>query len=143
ARETAETSPWRTIRVPAELDMPQIDITKRWLESVRVAEHTDFFDLVLRTFGVRIAPTGVKTWFVLYTLRGERRKRRLRLGSFPSLSVEQARLDAMAAIVVVGRGGDPKLVAETGGILFADLAKLYLERHAKPRKRSWKRDQQV
>lgn len=123
--------------------MPKINITERWLRAKNVSERTDFFDVGYATFGVRIAPTGRKTWFLLYNVRGERKKRRLQLGEFPGVTLEVAKVAADQAVAIVSRGGDPKFVAEVGGILFGDLARLYLERHSKLRKRSWKRDEQV
>jgi integrase len=123
--------------------MPEVTITKRWMESVRVAERTDFFDSELKTFGVRVSPTGTKTWFVLYTLKGEPRKRRLRIGPWPAFDIEKARTAAMKAIVTVNEGGDPKLIADVGGITFGELAVLYLSRYARPNKRSWKKDQAI
>jgi integrase len=123
--------------------MPRVALTDRWIRTVRVAQRTDFFDVALPTFGVRIAPTGHRSWFVLYSLRGERRKRRLALGTYPAIPLSEARRDALTAIASVVRGEDPKLATEVGGITFGDLARLYMERESKPKKRSWKRDQQA
>ena len=123
--------------------MPTVELTDRWLRYHKVAQRTDFFDDGLRTFGVRISPSGRKVWFVLYSVRGERRKRRLVLGRYPARGLAEAREAARAAIQVVEKGGDPKLVAEVGGITFGELAAEYMARHARPKKRSADRDQQI
>jgi integrase len=52
-----------------------------------------------------IQPTGVKSWAYRYRIRGKSRK--LTLGSFPALSLTEARQKAADAAVKVQRGDDP------------------------------------
>jgi Arm DNA-binding domain len=52
-------------------------------------------------FGVRVAPSGLKTWILRYRSRG--RKRRLKLGNLPSVSLADARRHARQALGVEHR----------------------------------------
>lgn len=61
-------------------------------------------------FGLRVQPTGVKTFILRYRPRGAGRgtnQRTLTLGRFPALTPEQARDLATAALARVVSGGDP------------------------------------
>ncbi len=114
----------------------------RALQSID-GKRTEYFDQSLPGFGVRVSPSGHKS-FCLFYRRG-RRLRRYTLGRFPALSLAQARGLARNALVEVARDGDPALKkAETRRAeTFAELADEYLERHAKPNKKSWRQDQRV
>jgi len=78
---------------------------------------------------------------VLY--RRGRRLRRYTLGCFPPLSLRQARKMAKVALAEAAMGGDPaaRKSEERRAGTFAELAAEYLERHARPNKRSWKEDE--
>ena len=104
-------------------------------------ERTEYFDKLLPGFSVRVAPTGRKTFCVLY--RRGRRLRRYTLGSYPPLNLSQARAMAKAALAQAAMGGDPaaRKIEERQAGTFAELAAEYLERYAKPNKRSWKEDE--
>lgn len=86
---------------------------------------------------------GAKTWSVRY--RAGRRQRRLTIGTYPTLTLADARKRAKEALKQVEDGIDPgevkqaRLDAET----VAALADTYISRHAKPKKRSWKNDQRI
>ncbi|MEQ8710963.1 MAG: pentapeptide repeat-containing protein [Rhodospirillales bacterium] len=60
-------------------------------------------------FGLRVAPSGRKSWIYLY--RHDGRARRLTLGVFPALSCAEARTLFAAARDVVAAGGDPAAVS--------------------------------
>ncbi len=70
------------------------------------------------------------------------RPRRLSLGPFPAVTVEQARREVMRLDAEVAAGGNPaddRRRAREEATL-GELFDAYLERYAKPRKRSWKQD---
>ena len=73
-------------------------------------------------------------------------KRRLTLGTYPALSLADAREKAGEALHAVQyESADPaarKRLAHTAET-FAELAAQYLERHAKRTKRSWRKDLQI
>lgn len=81
-------------------------------------------------FGVRVWPSGKKTFFVVYRFRG--RERFMSLGAYGVITLPQARDLARAVKVQVASGNDPlrERKQRNEGQTFADLAKVYLERHA-------------
>ena len=56
-------------------------------------------------FGVRVLPSGVKTWFYIYRFDGKRRF--LNLGHYPLLSLAEARKKHREALLMVEHGVDP------------------------------------
>lgn len=66
-------------------------------------------DSELSGFGVRVMPSGVRTYFVRYRVGGGRRApmRRLTIGRHGHLTPEQAREAARRALAAVALGGDP------------------------------------
>src|SRR5438093_1328370 len=100
------------------------------------------WDTLVRRFGLRLSAGGAKTWLVKYRLAG--RARWFTLGTFPLLSLSDARAKAKAALVQVAQGVDPasEKHAARKAVTVGELAALYVEKHARPNKRSWKRDEQ-
>lgn len=108
-------------------------------------------------FGVRILPSGRKTFFFMYSVDGHRKF--LNLGEYPATTLKQAREDYEQARQQVKalKAGKPEGVdpveerknksnereehrkAPTVKILVED----YIERHAKRFKRSWEKDEQI
>ena len=68
---------------------------------------------------------------------------RVTIGTFPDKSVENARKRAREIKAELDRGENPndKLRQQRQEMTFADLFEVYLERHAKVKKRTWKEDQ--
>jgi integrase len=103
----------------------------------------EIFDSTLPGFGIRVSKGGRKAWVLLYRVHGH--KRRLTLGSYPALSLSDARAAARKAMQAVQRGDDPALEKKhkkaTQPATFGELATEYIERYAKVRKRSWKNDE--
>src|SRR5262245_4201871 len=102
------------------------------------------FDEALPGFGLRVAAGGTKAWVVVWHRAG--RVRRLTLGRYPIMSLADARAKAKAALAaVVVHGEDPaaKKRAERQAPTFKDVVTEYLEKHAKPRKRSWRADERM
>ena len=91
-------------------------------------------------FGIRVWPSGRKTWAIRYHVG--RRVRRLTLGPYTTLSLADARELAREKQRVVLRGGDPaeEKVQRRKAKTVGELAELYIAKHAKPKKRSWKQD---
>ncbi|MGI8841056.1 MAG: integrase arm-type DNA-binding domain-containing protein [Caulobacteraceae bacterium] len=87
---------------------------------------TFLWDGELRGFGIRAIPSGLKT-FVLQYRNAEGRSRRIVLGRFGVLTVEQARDKAKIKLGAVADGGDP---AEEAGpretITVAEICDWYL-----------------
>jgi integrase len=124
--------------------MPTISLTDRGVKSLKPqALQVDYFDEDLAGFALRISPGGRKTWTVLY--RHNRRLRRMTIGTLSSMGLAKARDQARGVLRAAARGEDPAgekrraAKAET----FGELADLYLEKHAKVHKRSWKEDERI
>ena len=125
--------------------MPTVNLTDRKLRSlVSKDQRTDFYDKSLSCFGVRVTPTGRKS-FILRYRNADGRERRMTLGKYPALSLADARDRARIILAEVARGMDPAGIAAARrrAPTFRELADEYLERYAKPRKRSWDYDRRM
>src|SRR6266571_7011557 len=125
--------------------MPQHHFTARWVDAVKPSEsgRADYFDTHAPNVGLRVAEGGRKTWFVMYRIHG--RLRRLTLGTYPALSLADARDKALKAKHDVAEGDDPATAKQQArhAPLLADIAAEYLERHAKIHKKSWRGDKRM
>ena len=98
-------------------------------------------------FAIRIFPSGQKSWVFFYYF--ESRKRRMTFGNYPKLSLANARKAHRQALSMVANGHDPGLIKQNQKLeartcsTIEDLIEEYLEKWAKPRKRSWKADEKV
>src|SRR5512139_3648314 len=83
-------------------------LTKRVVERASAARDRDvwLWDTELRGFGVRIKPSGVRSYVVQYRNAGGR-TRRLALGRHGVLTAEQARDMARQRLADAKRGVDP------------------------------------
>lgn len=81
------------------------------------------YDAALRGFGVRVAPSGVKTWFVMKRVGG--RMVRGTVGRFPEMSLRDARLKAEEMLGEMAAGDLPR-----NGVTprFQDVLDQWLER---------------
>ncbi len=73
------------------------------------------------------------------------RRRRVSLGTYPAMSLADARRRARQVLGEVASGQDPGQVrqdARAAGT-FRDLAQLYLDKHARVKKRSWRQDRRI
>lgn len=98
-------------------------------------------------FGVRVYPSGKKSWVFLYRYHGK--ARRMTLGEFPHLSLAKAHVKHAEAAALLREGIDPgrlDIVAKEvkrQAPTVDELAEEYLEKWARPRKRSWREDQRI
>jgi integrase len=94
------------------------------------------WDDKLKGFGVRVKPTGRKTYLVQYrNVNG--RTRRFTLGPHGVLTATQARKAALKVLAEAARGRDPSAErrAKRASTMVAGLAERYLEEHARPKKK--------
>lgn len=98
-------------------------------------------------FGMRVATSGEKSWIFFYSFEG--RKRRMTLGSYPALTLADARKKHRDALRLLEKGKDPGLEKQSQKIdarlslTVEDLITEYIEKWAKPRKRSWEADKRL
>jgi integrase len=96
-------------------------------------------------FGIRIATSGGKSWVWLYHHNG--RPRRLTLGSYPRMGLADAHVKLADARRQLAQGIDPGEIqvrnrkAERVAETVAELVEAYLEKWARPRKRSADEDE--
>ncbi len=125
--------------------MPVIKMTDRAVKATKAPTigQVDYFDQSLPGFGLRVSYGGRKAWILLYR-RGQM-KRRMTLGTYPSLSLSKARERANGVLRDVALGKDPAMdkAAHRKSETVADLAREYLENHAKKKKRSWRHDERT
>lgn len=98
-------------------------------------------DDVVRGLGVRVTASGAKSFIFEARIKG--RPRRMTLGGWPDLTVVLARQKATEIRGRIALGEDPATEAEAARKepTFGDLTDMYLERHARPHKRSAKQDE--
>jgi integrase len=106
----------------------------------------DYFDPERKPagFGVRVSYKGTKTWIFMYRYNGS--KRRMNLGRLGALGLAAAREHALDAAEMARKGGDPasdRKANRTRVESVRELATAYIAEYAKPRKRSWKKDEQI
>jgi integrase len=91
--------------------MPVLKLTKRSVDALEATERPYIaFDSTLHGFGLRVMPSGVKTFIFEYRPHGGGRaiaKRRLKIGRLGALTVDEARERAKAASAGVTGGADP------------------------------------
>lgn len=108
------------------------------------AERYELFEAGCPGFGIRISPQGRKTFIYLYRFQGK--PKRLTLGTYPTASLADAHLWYAQARKLLNQGGDPGAIEqsrqekERRAPAVAALVDEYMERHAKPKKRSWRED---
>jgi integrase len=97
--------------------------------------------------GVRVSPKGRKSFVYMYRFEG--RSRFLTLGDYPRMTLAKAHIEHAEAMKKLEQGIDPGAVAVTErrenreAPTVSDLAIEYLEKWAKPRKRSWAVDKRI
>jgi integrase len=122
-------------------DETEADITKLTVKSVNAAKPQSkdvvVWDNELPGFGLRIKPSGIKS-FILQYRNSHRQSRRMTIGRYGVLAPEEARRIAKRHLGTVADGKDPvaarKAVQEAPTV--ADLAGRYIEEHAKPKKKA-------
>src|SRR5215216_4391758 len=109
----------------------------------RNGERTDYWDTNVRRLGLRVSPSGHKSWILMYRREADGAKRRFKLGEYPIVSLAKARADALGALGQVEKGSDPAGAKQDakGEPTVEALAKLYIERYAKANRRSWQEDE--
>ena len=129
-------------------------LTDRTIRSLkpRATGQYERYDDVVPGLGLRVN-SGSKSWVLFYRERlpdtsggftSGKRKKRWTLGTYPALTLSAARTKAQRALhALTTQGIDPALGKREArrAQSFGELATEYLERHAKPRKKSWKEDQ--
>ena len=106
-----------------------------------------------RGFGLRIEPSGRKSFFLEYRFgeAEERRNRVLTIGKHPTVSLTEARSIASQSLSQIEQDIDPatqkltKKIADRNALTVGDLVEEYIEKWAKVKKKeqSWKEDERL
>ncbi len=94
------------------------------------------------SFGLRISPSGVRIWAVMYRFDdpkrpGQKKQRRMTIGGYPAFSLSQARERAREILKLAGQGIDPVVaraeekVAVSEEKTVSEAVALFIERHAR------------
>ena len=108
--------------------MPKL--TKRFVEATEIgATRYDIFDSQIPGFGIRIAPSGTRTYVLMYRSGG--RRWRVSLGRHGIVTPEQAREAAIDILARVKRGENLAASRQGGGHIttVADLAERFDKEH--------------
>ncbi len=110
-----------------------------------VSGRVEHWDGALPGFGLRVTDKGIKSWVQMVRIHGK--QARLTLGTYPDLSLGEARDKARANRRAIENGEDPrvaKLAArERPADLFEDVAELFVERYAKKKNKGWKETERI
>ena len=122
--------------------------TDRQIKSLKPKkERYEVWETNGKGFGIRVAPTGRKSFIFLYRFQGA--SRRITFGNYPEISLADAHAAHAHSRQFLERGADPATVEQDAkeesrrspSIKF--LVNEYIEKYAKPRKRSWKEDERI
>lgn len=101
----------------------------------------------LAGLGIRVTPKGTKSFVYKYDIDGQ--DRWLTLGQYPKLTLAEALKKYGEALEKIEAGDDPAQenvqanAANRKAMTVSKLADEYIEKYAKPRKRSWKEDKRI
>jgi integrase len=113
--------------------MPVVNLTARYVETVKAqGAPLDIRDAKCKGLELRIGTGGGKSWALRYYRLSDGKKRTMRLGSFPTMGLDEAREAAADAKRDVAKGGDPatgKQVAREAPT-FRQLAQQWQEDYA-------------
>ena len=122
----------------------KVNFTKAVIESANSREQGRLVlaDSKISGLQCRISPSGVKTFSVFRRTKGGVPER-VTLGRYPDISIENARKMAMAINAEIASGANPAKVkrAHKAEPTFKELFEAYIDKHAKYKSRTWKKDE--
>lgn len=132
----------RLVETPT-LPRGRVKLDHRLIDATRPPSRGQIFlrDSEIVGLALRLTAGDARTFVFEVRVRG--RMRRITLGAYPALPVAAARNKAttMRAAIIDGRDPAEERQEARREATFADLAHKYIERHAKPHRRSWPTDE--
>ncbi|HDL53952.1 MAG TPA: site-specific integrase [Proteobacteria bacterium] len=98
-------------------------------------------------FGIRVSPSGTRTWMILFHVDGKQRW--MSIGQYPEKTLTDAGKEYAELRVEVKAGNLPvsqkarRRAQRRSAPTLADLADEYIKKYAKPNKKSWAEDQRM
>jgi integrase len=120
------------------------NLTDRFISALKPSDRqTDIWDTAFTGFGLRLSRHGKKSFQIMY--RHNRVQRRMVIGSYPVMSLADARKWAKSLLADVAKGHDPaaERLANRNAGSFGELASAYLKYRSKPKKRRWREDERI
>lgn len=117
--------------------MPKLKLTTRFVETVSTdAERDAFRDILVVGLELRVTKGGSKTWVIRYRRKSDGRRRRFTLGTFPALSLDEARTRAKGELAAAARGADPAggVQERKEALTFRELSEEWRVRHGQVNK---------
>ncbi|HEY9785369.1 MAG TPA: Arm DNA-binding domain-containing protein, partial [Candidatus Obscuribacterales bacterium] len=119
----------------------RMGFTKDRIEKLPIPEpgkRKDYYDSGVRELLVQVTGAGTKTFYVRRKISGV--STRIKIGRYPSVSVENARKKAREILGDIEKGINPQDVkrAEREELTLAELFQHYLEQYAMKRCTTWK-----
>lgn len=114
-------------------------LSARSVETLPVppARRVDYWDELLPGFGIRVSPSGRKSWFAMGRVDGD--QRRHTIGTFPKISLADARERARDVLsqMQLGTYGASTQEPERP-VTYGEARHEYIEKYAKRQTRSWR-----
>lgn len=115
-------------------------LTKKYVESLTPKDTSYIvWDSQVKGFGVRVSPKGKKVYLIKYV--GEDKKQRKPVvGEHGFMTAEEARVEALDLLSKAKKGNDPQSEKEKQKAIptLNQFFEMYIERHAKQHKKTWK-----
>src|SRR5215203_6010843 len=109
--------------------MPCANLTCKLVDNVALPigrKSVEYFDHRMPGLVLRVSARGTKSWNAIY--RNQGRARRLTIGRYPIITLDDARARAREALCEVSRGIDPSVVS-ADKLTFAELASIFVAGH--------------
>lgn len=124
----------------------RISFTKAALDKATCAggkSRTWMYDMRTPGLALMITTTGAKSFYLYKWVNGA--PQRIRLGSYPGVSIDDARTNATKLNGAIASGIDPRAERMRGrsSMTLAELFNHYLETHAKSHKKTWEHDKRT
>ena len=104
--------------------MPRLSLSRKRQPSFASGRKSvEYFDQRMPGLVLRVSARGTKSWNAVYRHHG--RARRLTIGRYPIITLDDARARVREALCSVSRGNDPSGV-RADKLTFADLASLFV-----------------
>lgn len=122
--------------------MPTFKLTRKALSAIEPSDKpVTYFDTEVRGFGLKVLPTGSRTWVLEYRPGAGGRgvnKKRMKLGTPATHSPEEARDEAARKLARVTLGGDPSGVRsqERASMTVAEVVDAYVRDHVAPKRKA-------